>query len=235
MKRIHNFPSSDTRARDGLYTIRETSAYLKVPKSTIHLWTTAPENAEALLTSLPAHGREPTIPFIGLAEAFVLAAFRKHGVPMQRIRPAVEILRREIGLEHALASRDLYSDGAEILFDFDRSHDRRNDESDFSDLYVVRTNQRQFTDTVRDYLKRITYGDDGWASRVELPAYSQAKVVVDPRIAFGQPFVATGGVRTEDLVDRFTAGDSVEEISEDFSIPADQVEDVIRVAATVAA
>lgn len=154
---------------------------------------------------------------------------------MQRIRPAVEILRKEIGLEHALASRDLYSDGAEILFDYDRTHPAGSgSETGFSDLYVVRTNQRQFTGTVKDYLKRITYGDDGWAARVELPAYSRTSVVADPRISFGQPIVKTGGIRVEDLVDRFTAGDSVEEISADFSIPTGDVEDVIRVAATVA-
>lgn len=31
--------------------------------------------------------REPSIPFVGLSEALVLAAVRKSGVPMQRIRP----------------------------------------------------------------------------------------------------------------------------------------------------
>jgi hypothetical protein len=57
------------------------------------------------------------MPFIGLAEAYALAAFRKAGVPMQRIRPSVDVLARELGLEHALASRRLYTDGAEVLYD----------------------------------------------------------------------------------------------------------------------
>ena len=100
------------------------------------------------------------MPFIGFAEAYVLSAFRRAGVPMQRIRPAVEVLSSGIGVEHALASKRLYTDGAEVLYDYAASeHDE-----ELRGLTVVRTGQRQFAEVVRDYLKRITYGDDGWAS-----------------------------------------------------------------------
>jgi hypothetical protein len=55
------------------------------------------------------------MPFIGPGEAYALAAFRKAGVPMQRIRPAIDALASELGLAHALASRRLCTDGAEVL------------------------------------------------------------------------------------------------------------------------
>jgi hypothetical protein len=44
-----------------------------------------------------------------------------------------------------------------------------------------------------------------------------------------------GGARVEDLVDRFRSGDSVADIAEDFDVPQDEVEDVIRVATRLAA
>jgi uncharacterized protein (DUF433 family) len=100
---------------------------------------------------------------------------------------------------------------------------------------VLRTGQKQFSELVRDYLRRITYGDDGWASLVELPAYGQAHVIVDPRVAFGLPLVTDGGARVEDLVDRFLAGDTISAIADDFCVPVNQVEDVIRVATRTAA
>ncbi|MGD9735003.1 MAG: DUF433 domain-containing protein [Solirubrobacterales bacterium] len=102
------------------------------------------------------------------------------------------------------------------------------------ELVVVRTQQRQFSGVVKDYLKCIRYGGDGWADSVRLPTYGNAKVV-DPRVAFGLPIVAHGGTRIEDLVDRFQAGDSVAEIATDFSVPPDEVEDVIRLATRTAA
>ena len=171
------------------------------------------------------------MPFIGFAEAYVLAVFRRAGVPLQRIRPAVDALSRNIGLEHALASKRLYTDGAEVLYDY--ANERNED--DLLELVVVRTGQHQFSEIVRDYLKRITYGSDGWATRVRLPSYQRAEVVVDPTMAFGLPLVVHGGARVEDLVDRFVAGDSVADIAYDFDVPPEEVEDVIRVATRTAA
>jgi uncharacterized protein (DUF433 family) len=223
--------ADDPRVARAIFTLRETAGYLGIPKSTVQWWARPPGATSSLITCFPSHGRQATVPFIGFAEAFVLASFRRAGVPLQRIRPAVEVLAREIGIEHALASRSLYTDGAEVLFDYASKHDER----EVMDLVVVRTQQRQFVPVVRDYLKRIHYGGDGWADRVGLPIYSDAHVVVDPKVAFGLPLVIDGGARVEDLVDRFQAGDSVAEIASDFRVPPGQVEDVIRVATKAAA
>lgn len=202
-----------------------------MPKSTVHWWARSQHKTEApLITCFPAQGRQATVPFIGFAEAYVLASFRRAGVPLQRIRPAVEVLSKQIGVEYALASKRLYTDGAEVLYDYAS----RRGEEDLMDLVVLRTKQRQFTDVVKGYLKRIHYGGDGWASSVRLPTYKDAEVLVDPRIAFGLPVVVAGGARVEDLVDRFQAGDSVAELATDFRVPAVQVEDVIRVATRAA-
>lgn len=221
----------DPRVARPIFTLRETAAYLGIPKSTVQWWAGQPQGKTPLITRFPRDGRQATVPFIGFAEAYVLSSFRRAGVPMQRIRPAVEVLAKKIGVAHALASKRLYTDGAEVLYDYAS----RSGEEDLMDLVVLRTKQRQFSDVVKGYLKRIHYGGDGWASSVNLPTYENADVVVDPKIAFGLPLVVRGGARVEDLVDRFQAGDSVKAIAADFSVPADQVEDVIRVATRAAA
>jgi uncharacterized protein (DUF433 family) len=223
--------ADDPRVARAIFTLRETAAYLDVPKSTVHWWARPPKAKHPLITCFPAHGRQATVPFIGFAEAFVLSSFRRAGVPLQRIRPAVEALAKEIGVEHALASKRLFTDGAEVLFDYANKRGER----EVMELVVVRTQQRQFSGVVKDYLKRIHYGGDGWADSVRLPTYANAEVIVDPKVAFGLPLVVHGGARVEDLVDRFQAGDSVKEIAADFSVPPDQVEDVIRVATRAAA
>ena len=88
----------------------------------------------AIVTAVPAHDADPTVSFIGLAEGGVLAAIRRQGVPLHRIRPAPDVLSKELGIDHALASRKLYTDGAEILFDY-ADHER---EPAARDLVVVR-------------------------------------------------------------------------------------------------
>jgi uncharacterized protein (DUF433 family) len=221
----------DPRVARPIFTLRETAGYLGVPKSTVHEWARPPAGRSPLITVFPRHGREATVPFLGFAEAYVLSAFRRSGVPLQRIRPAVQVLSREIGLDHALASERLYTDGAEVLYDYASERS----ESELLELVVVRTGQTQFSELVKDYLKRIAYGDDGWAAQLRLPTYGRADVVVDPHVAFGLPVVVQGGARVEDLVDRFLAGDTIGDIADDFDVPVDQVEDVIRVATRTAA
>ena len=117
----------DIRFDEPLYTVAEAARMIAVPPSTLATWTRgylrdragrSPVIGEAVVTAFPAEGRSPSIPFVGLAEAVVLAAVRRSGVPMQRVRPALAALELEMHLRHALASQRLYSDGAEILYDF---------------------------------------------------------------------------------------------------------------------
>ena len=221
----------DLRVSRPLFTVREAAGYLGVPSSTLYTWARPGGRAEPVITCFPAHGKEATVPFIGFAEAYVLSAFRRAGVPMQRIRPAVSVLAKGIGIEHALASKRLYTDGAEVLYDYaSNEHD-----DELRGLTVVRTGQRQFAEVVQDYLKRIGYGQDGWAARVRLPTYEHAEVIVDPRRAFGMPIVTRGGARVEDLVDRFKAGDTSADIAADFGVTEPELEDVVRVATRAAA
>jgi uncharacterized protein (DUF433 family) len=69
------------------------------------------------------------------------------------------------------------------------------------------------------YLRRIQYADDGYPELIHVPAYEDAQVVVDPTRAFGAPVFERGGVRVEDVLERFWAGESLDELSEEFGVP----------------
>lgn len=130
----------DPRLSVPLFTLRESAAYLHTPVSTLHAWA-HPQEGEPLVTVFPRAGRRATVPFVGFAEAFVLGALRGAGVPMQRVRPAVAKLSAEIGLDHALASQRVYTDGAEVIFDYAESS------GDEDLLTVVRTGQQHFAES----------------------------------------------------------------------------------------
>jgi hypothetical protein len=85
---------------------------------------------------------------IGVTEALVLTAFRQTGVPLQRIRPALERLREDTGLDHALASSRLFSDGAEVLYNYAEQHPGN---EALANLTVVFSGQRVLAGVVRDY------------------------------------------------------------------------------------
>lgn len=228
-----------------LYTVADVARIVGAPATTIGEWAKgysrrfknrAVVTGQPVITSMEADGpRQPSIPFVGLAEALVLSAVRRSGVPMQRVRPALQRLQTEIGLEHALASRKLYADGAEILFDFSEHDAQPHDARDVRKLVVVRNGQSVFTEVIAAYLQRIDYGDDGYAKLIRVPTYEHADVVADPTRSFGAPIFERGGARVDDVLERFWAGETLSELADEFGVPADQLEDVLRVASRRAA
>lgn len=225
-RRRTTLAAEDSRFTKPLYTVTEASSYVGVPRATFDTWVHGyvrrptgrkVVRGEPLLTSIT--GQRLTIPFIGLAEGMVLAAFRETGLPLQRIRPALERLDEQVGLEHALASKYLYTDGAEVLFDFaEASGDKQ-----LRLLTVVRSGQRVFHDIIAEYLKRIEY-DGGWASRLALPITTEPLLVADPERAFGQPVFIHGGARLVDVLGRIQAGEESETVAKDYGVPLSDVQ-----------
>ena len=235
----------DPRFDVPLYTLVDAARILDVPSSTLSTWAKGyvrhfPDRptvtAEPVITWLePESAGAPSIPFVGLAEAYVVAAVRSSGVPMQRVRPALDELKRRLGVDHALASRRLYTDGAELLFDYAlRSADAKTAPL-VLELVVVRHGQRVFAEAVEQYLVNIEYGPDQYASLIHLPSYACAEVVADPLRSFGHPILERGGARVSDVLDRFWAGESLTELTDEFGAPPEQLEDLVRVASRRAA
>lgn len=218
------------------YSPREAARFLGVPQSTLTTWARGyerrhpgrrPTVSGPILTTLPLNeGRG--LPFVGLVEGMVAAGFRSSGVSMQHLRRALARLQDELGVEHALASERLYTDGAAILYDF-----ARHEAEDL--LTVVVTGQRVFAGALRGYLERIHYASDHWANRLTLPIGRRPLVEVDPTRAFGRPVFIAGGARMEDVLDRFRAGEPLAQVAHDFDLDLPDVEEVLRAALPAAA
>ena len=225
-----------------LYTLSEAAGLVGIPVGTLRAWARGrdfPSSSGAALHSEPLvtdagarHARVPTMPFVGIAEAAFLAAVRSTGVPMQRIRPALEKLRDDLGVEHALASELLYTDGAELLRRVGKASGASERDMEF---VVVRNDQGVFTPVVLDYLTKVRFGATGYAEAIRLPKYGEADVIVDPRFGFGQPVLESNGVRVETILERFSAGESILDLADDFATPAAVIEQLLRASRPLAA
>jgi len=226
----------DIRFTEPLYTLTEAARYLGVRPETFVTWAEGYERhfpgraavkKGPIVTAFPGQRGTPRVPFIGLSEAMVLAAFRRCGLPMQRIRPAVRILEEQIGLKHALASEKLFSDGAEILYDFAE----RYDEDEIGSLVVVRSGQRVFRPVVANYLQLISYDDTGWSRSLVLPITKRPVVAVDPWRGFGQPLFLHGGAPLDNVLARIRAGEPPKSVAADFEVPEEDIQEALRAAA----
>jgi uncharacterized protein (DUF433 family) len=228
----------DLRFAVSLYTQAEAARYLGMPASTFRTWTHSDgglsgrrsANVRVPLVSFvpPRERSAASVPFVGLAEGLFLSALRRAGVPLQRIRPALEIVRDRLGVEHALASRRLYHDGAELLWevsedsgvDADARHDARS-------LIVLRNGQYVFRQLVEQYLTLVTYDEeDGFADLVRLPDYEVADVSAAPTVNFGRPVFTMNGSPVAAVLSRLRAGETVGDVASDFDLPGDQVTEV---------
>jgi uncharacterized protein (DUF433 family) len=165
----------------------------------------------------------------------VLTAIRRGGVPLQRIRRALLQLDKEFGVQRALASKRLFTDGAEVLFDYSKNGDDPDAAQAARGLVVVRNGQQVFNEVIDASLRRIEFGPDGYAHLIHLPAYQVADVIGDPDRGFGQPIFARGGARLEDVTSLFRAGESLDRVAEEYGVPRADIEDAVRVVTRAAA
>jgi len=222
--------STDTRFTKGLYTPAAAARFVGMRPATFRAWshgyrrsfTNRPTvEMGPVITALPDRAGR-SIPFIGLVEATVVQAFRRTQLPLQRIRRAIDVLWEQGELEHALASKKLYSDGAQVLFDYALGHD----DGQLRLLTVVATQQRVFHEVISEYLERITFGDQ-WATELVLPVTGRALLKVVPDVAAGDPVFVNGGAPLTAIRSRARAGEPVASIARDYDVPTEDISEAL--------
>lgn len=165
---------------------------------------------------------EETVTWGEFVETRLLSEYRDAGVPMLRLRPAVDRLRDELGLAYPLAYAKPFVWGKELVL---RIQDEVSIPKKLA-LVVARNNQVVLTDPADNFLRSVEYeGEDGAIQRMH-PLPELRHVVIDPLRRFGDPVVRS--VPTEVIAEQVRAGDSIEMIGELYELSRDQVEAAIR-------
>jgi len=232
--------TEDPRFTRPLYTVAEAARYVGMPPSTLSAWAKgyrktfadrpAVDQGPVITSIAETRSGSPSIPFIGLVEATVVQAFRQTVLPLQRVRRALRVLADQGELPHALASERMYTDGAQVLYDY---------ASDTGDqmlrlLTVVDSGQRVFHEVIVDYLRRITF-DDTWATGLVLPVTESDLLRVVPTVASGDPIFLHGGAPLSAVISRSKAGESMTSIAEDYEVPVADIEEALGAVLAAAA
>jgi uncharacterized protein (DUF433 family) len=204
-----------------ILTARETARYLGMPESTLDSWLLTSSPSPLVHSVQPEVRGWPRVPFVGVIEAYVLRALRDMKLSMDEIRSASELVRREFDDPYALAHRRIVTDGVALFV-------KVADES-----YVhARDQQIAITRVLEEHLKQIDWADDGTAKRLHLRDFpAAANVIIDPRFGWGAPVLGRSKVKVEDLVVLWRNGERFASIAEEYDLPVDVVEDVLRRAA----
>lgn len=169
---------------------------------------------------------EDTATWGEFVETRLLAEFRDAGVPMIRMRPAVERLRRELETPYPLASARtwLYAEGQELV----RAVQDEVGLDSALQLVVVRSNQRllwsQHAESFRGSLE-WTNGDVP-EPRLLHPMPDIAEVQVDPLRGYGEPVVRN--VPTEVIAELIRAGETPDSVADMYELNRSLVDAAVR-------
>lgn len=204
-----------------LYSLGGVSAVLRIPPASVHAWSQqrsyrAPDGSShpatpVMTTVTRVNGQ--SVPFIGLAEAYVLATFRAAGLPIPRLRPALPRLARELTAVHPLASRLLVTHGPRAM----------TGAPVFAPLLEDDGDGPRFCAQVRSDLGRIVF-DGGWPALIVL-SEARPGIVLDPRINNGRPTVAGTDVDVTEVVVQLATGVPAAQVADRTGLA---VEDVLR-------
>ena len=164
-------------------------------------------------------------------EARLLAEYRDAGVPLIRMRPAVEKLREDLNTRYPLASAQTWLDveGRELVrkVQSDVKLDRR------LCLVVVRNDQQMldWAPEAEQFQRSLEWNAPKGKTGIRVvqrlrPDPTIPDVVVDPLRRFGEP--STRGVPTEVIRELYVAGDPIEMIAELYQLPRQVVEAAVR-------
>lgn len=203
------------------YLITEAAHYLRLPVSTVRAWTLGQEGFRAVISI--ADRKAKLLSFRNLVELHLLSAIRRqHHVKMSAVRRAVKFLREQFNIDHPLAYQRMLTDGTGLFVE-------RYDEL----VNVSASGQMEMKAILEAYLERIEWDPQGIPIRLfpftttNLEA-EQRQIVIDPRIQFGRPCIQGTGVPTAIIAERFAAGDSIEDLADDYGTTPDKVQAAIR-------
>jgi Uncharacterized conserved protein len=212
------------RFTDPILTPLETAYHLAIPERTLYHWLREEARGHPLVHSVrPERQGWPSVPFVGIIEAYVLRALRSLGLSMSKISDATRDVRKMFDTEYGLANRRIATDGVDVFVHY----------LDSDELARVGDRQMPIRRVIDDYLQYITWDDDGFPRRLTLKLYDPkiARVVIDPQFGWGAPVVESAHVTVEAVVGMWKAGETPDVVANEYGLTREQVEAIVRVAA----
>lgn len=212
------------------YTVTEAAGYLGMPAATLRSWVVGrmypvAKGERFFKPVIAISGKDlKRLSFINLVEAHVLNAIRRtHHIALPKVRAALDYLRRQLDSPRPLIDREFATDNVSLFIDY---YGRL--------MNITQPGQFAMRELLSEHLKLIRRDPQGIPKRLFLfPARAEHRdreppIMIDPKISFGRPVLVGTGISTTVLAQRFEAGDTMDDLAEDYGRPREQIEEAIR-------
>ena len=212
------------------YSVMEAAHYLRIPRTTLRDWVSGRKyrSNKGLHFSKPIiqvpDPKKKVLSFMNLVEIHVLDAIRrKHEIPLEKVRTALNYLSKQFPSRHPLADQEFDTDGLNLFI------------KKFSQLInISQEGQLAIQEVLQAHLHRIERDLKGIPVRLypftrkrDLQDEPRA-VVIDPHVSFGRPVIVGTGIPTAVIAERYKAGESVDDLADDYGRRRLEIEEAIR-------
>jgi uncharacterized protein (DUF433 family) len=221
MSTVHASENWKQRIYLPTYRVGEAARYARTAPQTVWSWHRARGNKAGVL-SAREHGA--ALSYMQLIEVGVVAAMRQAGVTLPRIRQARAFLSDKLDSHFPFAEYRFKTDGKKLFMDYEQISQKGGKGKLLS---LNEDGQLAWTEILSQRLKEFEYGsgDEATVMRWKV-AGIESPVEIDPRVAFGAPQVE--GIPTWILRERWTSGEGLKDIAEDFDLEPQLVSSALR-------
>jgi uncharacterized protein (DUF433 family) len=191
----------------GIYLQSEAALFTGLPQSTVRRWLELERGASGLATVAD----QPLVSFHDLISLRAVAALRRAGMKLHKIKKGADYIRRERGLTHPLAWEALKTDGVNLYFPEAQAL-----------IAASESGQMAAQELVTAYLRDVKYKPLAGGHRLAT-SWEPPSVSIDPLIQRGAPCVAGSRVQIAQLKRYIDAGDTAEYLAELFELDAEDI------------
>ncbi|MFH7242995.1 MAG: DUF433 domain-containing protein [Spirulina sp.] len=219
-----------------VYPVADAARYLRIPAPTLRSWLQGRsyrtpqglKKASSPLIERP-DANLPYLSFTNLVEAHVLRIIREtHQIRLDKVRQALDYMAQQLKTDHPLVMKQFQTDGVDLFVE------QMAENQENALVNISRGGQFAMREVLNQLLTRIEWNAEGIASRffpitdIFADAKSDRTIVIDPSIRFGKPMISGKGIPTNAIVNLYNAGDSVNDIAEEFGCTSEQIREAIR-------
>ena len=229
--RWHLYEGRDPRGLPA-YTSSEAARYVRLPLRTVQNWSFGFRADGAAPLIHIADRQRHLLSFWNVAELHVLGALRRHHrISAVKLRNVIGYLEHTFESRHPLLTERMLTDGGSVFVEHAGAL-----------INATESGQLAMRQLIEAHLQRIEQDVDGLAIRLfpfvrhdpDTPRPAEALtnepklISLDPRVRFGRPVIAGTSIPTEEVAERFRAGDSLDQLAEEYGRPPQEIEEAIR-------
>lgn len=211
------------------YGLHEAAHYLRIPKATLRSWVigryypTASGQGFFRPIVVPPQRVPIILSFFNLVEAHVLDAIRReHKVALRKVRSALTYMNTRFPSKRPLAEQRFETDGLDLFVERYGQLENISQEGQFA-----------MRDLLKAHLRRVEHDAAGIATRLYPYTRKREKneprvIVMDPFVSFGRPVLAGTGIVTAIVAERYKAGETIDELADDYGRARSDIEEAIR-------